>query len=98
MDEICQRNWTKLREVHVPSGPRSMRLIQDDIWQCHLKGISVFDRNRDLKRVMDCGNISIVSDVAYVGNENVILAADDGLFCMSIEGRIEFHLNINRII
>ena len=64
-----------------------MRVVQDEIWQCHRKGISVFDHDLNLKRNIDCGNISIVSDVADVGNGQVILAADDGLYCMSLEGR-----------
>ena len=87
MEEICHKNWTKHREAHVPSGPRSMRVVHDEIWQCHRQGISVFDHDLNLKRTMACGNISMISDVADVGNGHVILASYDGLYCMSVEGR-----------
>ena len=85
----AQKQWVKQAEVKLPRGVNSVRVINQQLWCCcWTAGIVVLDPS-DLKqlRTIPAGDIGSVHDVAEMRDDDIVIAARDGLFHATDNGK-----------
>ena len=82
-----ENQWIKEKEFELPAEPRSVRVINEQIWCCCCSsGIIVFDS--DLKKLESFAieGTTWVNDVARMSNGQIVIADGTGLFHVDIVG------------
>ena len=78
---ITDRKWVACAATKLPSRPKSLKLINQQLWCCcGWSGIVVFDIKRHHQFNIARGEMGKVYDVAQMSNGNVLIATPSGLY------------------
>ena len=92
LTEAFRCKWVKEIEQDLPSKPRGLRVIDQQLWCCcGDAGINIIDTSRDLQRFVSSKRLGLVNDVAVMSNGDVIVASDNGLFRTDTNGIVNNH-------
>ena len=81
---VIDKYWTQHGQKQIEYIASNIRVIQQNIWVCHNRGITVFDANlRQLRRLPMS---DIAYDVALMADGKLVVCASNGLFEASEDG------------
>ena len=88
LERVSGLQWTRQElSVKLPFKPHSLRLIEEEIWQCYDAGISVRSAELDELRHIDSGNMGEVCDVAALPDGRLVVGASRGLYHINKHGK-----------
>ena len=84
-----EKQWVKQSQGDLLALPRGLRVINQQLWCCCPDaGIVVLDRELQLLHLLLCDGMGQVHDVAEMSNEDIAIAASNGLFLADLTGRL----------
>ena len=80
------------QSVELARAPTRLRLMpNNELWQCHIGGITVLDAElrplREIEIKDESGDMGSVEDVAWLPDGDVAVVGSEGLFVIDHEGK-----------
>ena len=86
---MLHNELTRNNKVQLSKWPRSLKLIDNELWSCQWDGISVYDKALKLLRTMrGNGAVPCVHSVALLADGTVAVAGAWRLYQSSKQGRL----------
>ena len=85
--DAVKKRWVQIDKQELPDRcrPKSLRVISGQLWCCcWTGGIIVYDSELRINQTIQAGDMSIVYDVAAINNDDVLIAAYNGLFHLKV--------------
>ena len=88
LQQASTKQWVKQAEEKLPGWTTGLRVINEQLWCCcGDAGIVVFDSELQQQRTIPAADMRYVRDVAQMSNGDVVIAAGNGLYHMSDDGK-----------
>ena len=86
LSSVPSRTWMRHKEADVPGFPFSVRVIHGKIWVCHWNVVTVYDEDLWLCRTIPVNDMERVHDIATLAGDELVFAAQTGLYHMTGDG------------
>ena len=86
---LANKKWSKTIQYQLQAFPYSIRSINGELFCCHIEGLTIYDANFRPVHAILKDDMGSFYDVAATGDGNFIVAAENGLFNVNREGRID---------
>ena len=89
LELVGSRTWKQHQSVEMPKHnyPDCLRNIGNLLYQCHFRGITVYDTELNQVKQMEMNDKDGVNDVCAMPNGNLLVASDNGLYHYDANGK-----------